>query len=117
MKNVFLSMVAVALSLGAFAQETTPNPDSTSTAPTEQQAQQQTQKDMYVFKNSKNNIQDQPYFNQVFLPVWLLKDASLPEILNRTLSASGTSIANTQSHCYQACAKMENLHIPCGQHW
>ena len=54
MKNVFLSMIAVALSFGAFAQDSTSNQGtSNSTAPTEQQGQQQKHKDMYVFKNSK----------------------------------------------------------------
>jgi len=48
MKKVFLSMIAAALSFGAFAQDTT----KPATPPTEQQPQHQ-QKDMYMFRNSK----------------------------------------------------------------
>lgn len=77
MKNVFLSMVAVALSFGAFAQETTPNPDSTSTAPTEQQAQQHTQKDMYVFKNGK---------------VWLVKSGNVTELTKDATLPNGAVV-------------------------
>ncbi|MEO7315624.1 MAG: DUF6799 domain-containing protein [Ginsengibacter sp.] len=47
MKNVFLTMIAVALSFGAFAQENTPVKD---TVPTEQKTQK---KDVYVMKDSK----------------------------------------------------------------
>ncbi len=82
MKNVFLSMVAVALSLGAFAQETTPNPDSTSTAPTEQQAQQQTQKDMYVFKNGK---------------VWQVKSGNVTELTKDATLPNG-AVVKTNGH-------------------
>lgn len=49
MKKVFLSMIAAALSFGAFAQDST---KPATPPPTEQQSQHQ-QKDMYVFKNNK----------------------------------------------------------------
>ncbi len=47
MKNLFLTMFAVALSFGAFAQDTIPKKD---TIPTEQKTQM---KDVYVMKESK----------------------------------------------------------------
>ena len=47
MKNLFLTMFAVAFSFGAFAQDTIPKKD---TIPTEQKTQM---KDVYVMKESK----------------------------------------------------------------
>lgn len=47
MKNLFLTMLAVALSFGVFAQDTIPVKD---TIPTEQKTQM---KDVYVMKDSK----------------------------------------------------------------
>ena len=74
MKNVFLSMIAVALSLGAFAQDTKSNPPA---APTEQQAQQQQPKDMYVFKNGK---------------VWQVKSGNVTELTKDATLASGAVV-------------------------
>lgn len=47
MKNLFMTMLAVALSFGAFAQETPPKKD---TIPTEQKSQKN---NIYVMKDSK----------------------------------------------------------------
>ena len=74
MKNVFLSMIAVALSLGAVAQDTTSNPG---TSPTEQQAQQQQQKDMYVFKNGK---------------VWQVKSGNVTELAKDATLPTGAVV-------------------------
>lgn len=74
MKNVFLSVIAVALSFGAFAQDTTSNQG---TAPTEQQAQQQKHKDMYVFKDSK---------------VWQVKSGNVTELTADATLPGGTVV-------------------------
>ena len=78
MKNVFLSMIAVALSFGAFAQDTTSNPGTApATAPAEQQATQQEHKDMYVFKNSK---------------VWQVKSGNVSELTKDATLANGAIV-------------------------
>jgi uncharacterized protein DUF6799 len=74
MKNVFLSMIAVALSFGAFAQDTTSNH---ATAPAEQQGQQQKHKDMYVFKDSK---------------VWQVKSGNVTELTADATLPGGTVV-------------------------
>lgn len=81
MKHLFLSMVAAALSFGAFAQDTTLTP----APPTEQQPpsaeQQQTQKkDMYVFKDSK---------------MWEVKDGKTSEMAKDVTLANGTVVKTT----------------------
>ena len=77
MKNVFLSMIAVAISLGAFAQDTTSNQSTAPTTPAEQQAQQQQHKDMYVFKDSK---------------VWEVKSGNITELTKDATLANGTVV-------------------------
>ena len=78
MKNVFLSMIAAALSLGAFAQDTTSTQGTTpATPPAEQQTQQTQQKDMYVFKNSK---------------VWEVKSGNVTELTKDATLANGTVV-------------------------
>ena len=78
MKNVFLSMIAVALSFGAFAQDTTSNQSTApATPPAEQQAQPQQQKDMYVFKDSK---------------VWEVKSGNITELTKDATLANGTVV-------------------------
>ena len=74
MKNLFLSMIAVALSTAVFAQETT---SKASTAPTEQQTQQQQQKDMYVFKNGK---------------VWQVKSGNVTELAKDATLPTGAIV-------------------------
>ncbi|HXS58779.1 MAG TPA: DUF6799 domain-containing protein [Hanamia sp.] len=76
MKNLFLSAIAVALSFGAFAQNT--NPTKT-TEPTEQ-AQPAQQKDVYVFKNSK---------------MWEVKSGKISEMAKDVTLASGTTVKTT----------------------
>ena len=73
MKNLFLSAIAVALSFGAFAQDT--NPTKT-TEPTDQ-AQPAQQKDVYVFKNSK---------------MWEVKSGKISEMAKDVTLASGTTV-------------------------
>ena len=79
MKNAFLSMIAVALSFGAFAQDSTSNQGTAApaTAPTEQQAPQQKHKDMYVFKNSK---------------VWEVKSGKVAELTKDATLANGAVV-------------------------
>jgi hypothetical protein len=78
MKNVFLSMIAVAISLGSFAQDSTSNQGTApTTTPTEQQAQQQQHKDMYVFKDSK---------------VWEVKSGNITELTKDATLANGTVV-------------------------
>lgn len=74
MKSLFLSMVAVALSFGAFAQDTTLSQNP----PTEQQQTQK--KDMYVFKDSK---------------VWEVKDGKIAELAKDVTLANGTVVKTT----------------------
>lgn len=72
MKKVFLAMIAVALSFGAFAQDTTKNP----TTPPTQQPQQQ-KKDMYVFKKDK---------------MWVVKSGTVTEMTDSTTLSNGTVV-------------------------
>jgi hypothetical protein len=74
MKTLFLSMVAVALSFGAFAQDST----LSQTPPTEQQQTQQ--KDMYVFKDGK---------------VWEVKNGKTSELTKDATLANGTVVKTT----------------------
>lgn len=76
MKNLFLSAIAVALSFGAFAQDT--NPTKT-TEPTEQ-VQPAQQKDVYVFKNSK---------------MWEVKSGKISELAKDATLANGTVVKTT----------------------
>lgn len=73
MKNLFLSAIAVALSFGAFAQNTN---QTKTTEPTEQ-AQPAQQKDVYVFKNSK---------------MWEVKSGKISEMTKEVTLASGTIV-------------------------
>jgi hypothetical protein len=71
MKNVFLTMLAVALSFGAFAQETTPAKD---TIPMEQKTQK---KDIYVMKDNK---------------MWQIKAGEKTELTEDVTLANGTIV-------------------------
>ena len=71
MKNVFITMLAVALSFGAFAQEKTPVKD---TVPTEQKTQK---KDIYVMKDSK---------------MWQIKAGEKSELTVDVTLANGTIV-------------------------
>ena len=53
MKNLFLTMLAVALSFGAFAQDTLPKRDTLPTRDTIPREQKSQLKDVYVMKDSK----------------------------------------------------------------
>jgi len=74
MKNLLFSMIAVALSFGAFAQDTT----LTQNPPTEQQQTQK--KDMYVFKDGK---------------MWEVKDGKTSEMAKDVTLANGTVVKTT----------------------
>ena len=71
MKNVFLTMIAVALSFGAFAQEKLPAKD---TVPTEQKTQK---KDIYVMKDSK---------------MWQIKSGQKSELTEDVTLTNGTIV-------------------------
>ena len=76
MKKVFLSMIAAALSFGAFAQDTT----STQTTPPPTEQSQQQQKDMYVFKNNK---------------MWAVKNGNITAMADNVTLSDGTVVKTT----------------------
>lgn len=71
MKNLFLTIFTVALSFGAFAQDTIPVKD---TVPTEQKTQK---KDIYVMKDSK---------------MWQIKAGEKSELTQDVTFANGTIV-------------------------
>ena len=71
MKNVFLTLFALALSFGVFAQDTIPAKD---TVPTEQKTQK---KDIYVMKDSK---------------MWQIKAGEKSELTEDVTLANGTIV-------------------------
>src|SRR5690606_31886278 len=75
MKNLFLTMIAVALSFGAFAQDTIPAKDTI--PPVEQKTQKQ-KKDVFIMKESK---------------VWQIKEGKKSELAQDATLANGTIIS------------------------